>query len=120
MSIVPGIPPSVRIKDQDAIPDSCVRSCTECCLERGPDGGPNVAGMLQKAMCTDVFDNAHGRFELLDCSKCPVHQATFRRPARTADGRGIYWKGSGRQLTQNELLRLEEDGDDITLFCDIH
>lgn len=110
---------SVYQEPSEQIPNSYVQSCTECCMAKAPDGGPNVAGALQKAMCTTVIDNVHGHLELLDCTKCPVHQATFHRLAKTADGRGIYWKKNGKPLTEHELLNLQFDGDDITLYCDI-
>lgn len=106
-------------QSREIIPNSYVQSCSECCFEKGPDGGPNILGMLQKQMCTVVIDNVHGHREFLDCSKCPVHLATFRRTAKIADGRTLYWKGTDQALTENDLIKLEEDGDDIALFCDI-
>lgn len=101
----------------DRIPNSYVQSCSECSMAKAPDGGPNINGMLQKAMCTTIIDNIHGHMEILDCGKCPVHLSTHYRLATTAEGKKILWKHNHQQLTENELLKLQEDGDDILTFC---
>lgn len=108
-----------EIIEQIRILDSYAQSCNECCRERGPDGKPNTAGLLQRQRFTTVIENAHGRLELLNCSRCPVYQATFYRPAETADGKRFYWKNSGKILTENDLQKLLLDGDDPTPYCDI-
>lgn len=105
--------------ERERVPNSYVQSCSECCRERGPDGKPNTAGFLQQQRFTTVIENTHGRLELLDCSQCPVYQATFHRPAETADNKRFYWKNSGKMLTENDLQKLLLDGDDPTLYCDI-
>lgn len=104
---------------QERIPNSYVQSCSECCFEKGPDGGPNVLGQLQRAMMTREIKNQFGTHTWLDCAHCPVPLYTDGLPAKTGDGRGIYWKGTDRQVTQGELLKLEEDGDCLELYIDI-
>ena len=108
----------IQENDDERVPNSYVQSCSECCFERAPDGGPNVLGALQKQMMTRVIDNVHGHFEYLDCAHCPVPLHTDKLPAKTGDGRYIYWKNTDRRLTRGDLMKLELDSDPIDLLCD--
>lgn len=105
--------------DEDAIPNSYVNSCTQCNFETGPDGGPNILGALQRAMMTKSIDNIHGHTEWLDCAHCPVALANDTKPAKTGDGRKIYWKNTNIELTESDLIKMEMDGGNVDLYCDI-
>lgn len=98
------------------IPGCLVQDCTECCRISNPDGTPNVLGPLHQAQYTQVIADGS---KLLDCAKCPVHLSTFTTLAETADGRPIYWKGTNKQLTENQLIKLLEDDDCLELYVEV-
>ena len=105
--------------DEEHVPNSYVDTCSQCSFATGADGGPNVLGMLQRAMMTKSIDNDGGHLEWLDCQHCPVHLASYTTPAKTGDGRKVYWKGTDVELTEMELMKIEMDGNNVDLYCDI-
>lgn len=98
------------------IPGCLVQNCTECCRISNPDGTPNLLGPLHQKQYTVVLADGN---KLLDCARCPVHLSTFTTPAETADGRPIYWKGTNKQLTENQLIKLLEDDDCLELYVEV-
>lgn len=120
MALMPHEQPAAIVCAQagDLVPNSYVQSCTECCREKALDGGPNINGMLQKSMMRRTIDNVHGHMEWTDCGRCPVPLYKGRLPAKTGDGRYIYWKGTDERLTADDLMRLEMDGDPVDLYCE--
>lgn len=103
----------------DSIPNSFVSTCSQCSFETGSDGGPNILGAMQRAMMTKTIDNAGGHLEWLDCAHCPVALANYTTPAKTGDGKQIYWKDTDTVLMESDLLKLEMDGGNIDIYCDI-
>lgn len=113
--LIPGRPVIIR-EGRELIPDSLVQSCTECCRIQNPDGSPNLLGPLHRKQYTRTLADGSS---FLDCSICPVCLTTYTRLAVDASGRPIYWKGTNRRVTEAELLRLEEDGDDLERYVEV-
>lgn len=96
------------VEDGERIPNSYVQSCTECSMKYLPDGRYNVLGALQRQQFAIVLD---GKEWGMNCGRCPVHAATYKKLARDANGHLIRWRKNDKALTQHELLILQEDGD---------
>lgn len=103
---------------EDVVPNSYVQSCTECCFEDRP-GKPNVRGKLQQQMMTRVAGIGNNAYEYLDCMHCPVTLNSMNKKARDRDGRYIYWKGTDKIVTEDELLMLEMDDNDLSLYIEV-
>ena len=63
---------NMNIVAESDIRNCLVRSCSECSRETTPEGEPNIAGSMHRAMMTKTITNIHGTTSWLDCSNCPV------------------------------------------------
>lgn len=97
----------IQQEQQDIKPISYVKSCTECSMYYLPDGKPNVLGLLHRTIYWG------------HCNKCPVCLGMYETPATTADGKTIYWKGTDVALSEMDRIKLEADGGNFDLYCDM-
>ena len=51
-----------------------IRSCSDCCMERNPDGTPNTVGQEHQRKLTKTVTNCHGTYSWLECRDCYVFQ----------------------------------------------
>lgn len=49
-----------------------VRTCSDCCMDRNPDGTENTVGKAFRKSQTRTVSNLHGTYTWLDCAHCPI------------------------------------------------